>query len=351
MAPSKYALNLLRNRSTIVAVRDPWFELFDPSTNTFWYLNKKTAHSSWTAPPEFEVVCFCAWDPWPHPYISVSDSSQPCRAQFDTRAAFHAHRTTAHSWICPACEAKNVSVAFPSCSVCGNRLDKNTGADLTMVLESKLDFAFRKFKLDQKRAARRRNLPASEQGEDKEASSNVRKGSLGLLGESLHEDSNEDGSGSSGSEGEGEESGERNLEALASPAFLQGFEGAPPASKVSIAGEGKATTTGRNESSNGSSNTVAEPALGSDEVPGSAPPEGLSNQLSAMAQPDNSGSSGNNSSGGNVGLAAAASGADAALANSSSSDNNGASSSGAAEGGEAPSPNAPDPSVMQVNYL
>ena len=215
-----------------------------------------------------------------------------------------------------------------------------------MVLEQKLDFAFRKFKLDQKRAARRRNFPASEEdstskdnGSSGSNNGGDKVGSLGMLGESLNEGSNDDFSGSSGSEDE-EEGNENSVQALASPAFLQGLEGAPPASNAS--GDANVKQIGVGENVNGSSSSSkvgAEPALGSDEVPGSAPPGGLTNQLNTMAQPDSNGSG----SSGNVGLAAAASGADAALASSSSS------SSGVAEGGGAPSPNVPDPSVMQVN--
>lgn len=165
-----------------------------------------------------------------------------------------------------------------------------------------------------------------------------------MLGESLNEGSNDDVSRSSGSEDE-EEGNENSVQALASPAFLQGLEGAPPASKASddanvkqTIANGKEHGASGNAKSSRSSNAGAEPALGSDEVPGSAPPGGLSNQLNAMAQPLSNGS-GNS---GNVGLAAAASGADAALASSRSG-------SVVVEGGGAPSPNAPDPSVMQVN--
>mmetsp|Transcript_1275 Transcript_1275/g.1638 ORF Transcript_1275/g.1638 Transcript_1275/m.1638 type:complete len:1093 (+) Transcript_1275:69-3347(+) len=146
VAPSRYALNLMRLRSKITSQRDDWIELFDTNTNTFWYLNKKTAHSTWTPPAIFEQDLFCRWDPWPHPYESISDSNQPCRTLFKTMAAFQKHRLDCHCWICPACDYKNVALSFPKCTVCFNSLDRETGHDLTLTLEKKLQEAFNEFK-------------------------------------------------------------------------------------------------------------------------------------------------------------------------------------------------------------
>ena len=63
VAPSKHALNLVRLRSKIVDQRGDWVELFDRGTGTYWYLNKRTAHSSWKPPEEFEENLFCHWEP------------------------------------------------------------------------------------------------------------------------------------------------------------------------------------------------------------------------------------------------------------------------------------------------
>ena len=142
----KYALNIVRLRSKITLERG-WIELLDPFTNTFWYLNRKTSHSTWIPPVEvFEKDLFCMWDPWPHPYESLSETNQPCRRVFKTMDEFQNHRKHCHNWTCPACEAKNASFLFPQCGVCANRLDRVTGEDLTQTLSRRFKNVFAEFK-------------------------------------------------------------------------------------------------------------------------------------------------------------------------------------------------------------
>ena len=146
VAPTKYALNIVRLRSKVIMDRGDWLELLDPFTNTFWYLNRRNTHSTWTPPPEFEQDLFCMWDPWPHPYESLSDSNQPCRMVFKTVDQYQNHRRHAHNWICPACEVKNSSLLFPQCGVCANRLDRASGEDLTKTLDRRFRQVYADFK-------------------------------------------------------------------------------------------------------------------------------------------------------------------------------------------------------------
>jgi hypothetical protein len=76
VAPSRHALNLMRLRSKITSQRDDWLELFDTNTNTFWYLNKKTAHSTWTPPSNFEIDLFCQWDPVSYTFTPINSSTK-----------------------------------------------------------------------------------------------------------------------------------------------------------------------------------------------------------------------------------------------------------------------------------
>ena len=151
VAPSKYSLNLMRIRSTITMERGPknekmdWVELFDPMTNAFWYLNRRTGHSTWTPPEPFDADLFCMWEPWPYPYDSKCVTNQPCRCKFTNMSEFQQHRINKHTWFCPACDHKNPSLVFPNCTVCGNRTGP-LGQNLKTDLKDKFNKVFHEWK-------------------------------------------------------------------------------------------------------------------------------------------------------------------------------------------------------------
>ena len=73
VVPSLYALKLMRLRSREVDRVKDWMEMFDPLTNTFWYMNARESENGipntcWDHPPEFNDKLTCVWEPVEYPH-------------------------------------------------------------------------------------------------------------------------------------------------------------------------------------------------------------------------------------------------------------------------------------------
>lgn len=120
VAPNAYALKLMRIRSKEIENHENWTEMFDPMTNSFWYLNKAESredgllYTCWEAPtPHFESQLVC--------YLRCSNDSQKlCGKSFKNRNEFNRHRICDHAWECKSCESTNTGITYPNCVVCGN---------------------------------------------------------------------------------------------------------------------------------------------------------------------------------------------------------------------------------------
>ena len=112
VAPTKYALNIVRLRSKITMDRGDWVELLDPFTNTFWYLNRPEHALDVDAAAEFEKDLFCMWDPWPHPYGASPRATS--RAAWSSRPWTSTRTTGSTATIGPAPRASSRTAA--SCS-------------------------------------------------------------------------------------------------------------------------------------------------------------------------------------------------------------------------------------------
>mmetsp|Transcript_10907 Transcript_10907/g.16624 ORF Transcript_10907/g.16624 Transcript_10907/m.16624 type:complete len:1070 (-) Transcript_10907:229-3438(-) len=131
---SATALADLVARSTIV--RDDgeergWKEMFDPVTFGFWYYHEHYGMNTWSCPLSLQKELVCRWDGF-HKFGGVT-CQQRCRQVFDNMLEYRGHMTKAHRWYCPACEAKNVGLVFPKCSLCGNVLSEDGEDALEMM--------------------------------------------------------------------------------------------------------------------------------------------------------------------------------------------------------------------------
>mmetsp|Transcript_5024 Transcript_5024/g.7326 ORF Transcript_5024/g.7326 Transcript_5024/m.7326 type:complete len:310 (-) Transcript_5024:1593-2522(-) len=177
VAPTLYSLKLMRLRSKELETIGNWAEMFDPNTNSFWYLNKATtyydygegkqrAFTCWEAPPEFEDSLTCVWnhpsspsdstsfndtkngDCYEDSMLSVSSlnsNQKKCCMRFNNRKEFNHHRLVEHIWCCSACRTKNTSMTYPECVACGNSLGSN-GEDLHNKLQKDVSEMLRRLR-------------------------------------------------------------------------------------------------------------------------------------------------------------------------------------------------------------
>jgi hypothetical protein len=147
---SENALKELIQRSTMIREKiirlkrqkDHWKEMYDPLSDSFWYLNEITRQNTWQIPVCFQKNLICHWTGYNEAgglssAISIDTKSfiehlqetnytslphVPCRCVFSTVHEYHSHLRTMHAWYCVACYQRNPGLTFPKCSLCGNKV-------------------------------------------------------------------------------------------------------------------------------------------------------------------------------------------------------------------------------------
>lgn len=123
---TKYQMQVLKTRCTVLSTFGQWEELRDPSTNSIFFYFTPTGDSQWEPPTGKELGC-------------VSDyhcTFEDCTMVFSSLLSLEHHRKKQHKWQCAACFRMNSVSEFPRCGGCGNEKGAG-GKHLNLEYENK----------------------------------------------------------------------------------------------------------------------------------------------------------------------------------------------------------------------
>lgn len=111
------SLQLIKGRSKELETAGDWMELYDPLTRTFWHLSKASNSNE----SDEAGMALTTWQA-PSAFCSQLLRCHLCRATYQDRSSYNQHMLADHAWYCPCCDAKNIFLDFPICTVCGNEV-------------------------------------------------------------------------------------------------------------------------------------------------------------------------------------------------------------------------------------